>query len=115
MPGTNFNSKINEYVRAEFTNNDAQVTFIECDDNPNIVATESGIYTNGCYARRTDVNVGNSLYVNIGTINSPSWTNIGGGAGATGIPTEIPYFDSIGNVTSDAAFTRNATHETLLS
>lgn len=114
MAGTNYNTPISEYVHISLTDENDKATSIECIGNPNLVATDSGIYTNGCICQRKDVSSGNSLYQNTGTIGSPSWELLGAGGGGTpSDPDTGIQYNNAGSFYADDKATRDpVTNET---
>ncbi len=74
LPGTNLYSFFSKSVNISTKDsNDELAIEIECNGDPNTVATEPGIYALGCTARRTDLASGNVLYQQSGTLLSPFW------------------------------------------
>lgn len=138
MSGTNYNAVFNNVVKISLTDENDKATQVECFGDPNAVALDVGIYTNGCILRRTDLGTGSVLYSNTGTISIPSWTLFGGGGGGVAsVTASLPltssgganpniainqpifdhvwYTDNAGILTGDGDFTRDSTtHATMM-
>lgn len=84
MAGTNYNAVFNPNVKSVFNDDDGLMWRGECVGNPNAVATESGVYLIGCEILRKDFVMGGNLYIMDGTIDSPTWSQIGSGGGSIG-------------------------------
>lgn len=86
-PGTNYFSPINDDVNVALTSEDFGnfhvAVLAECSGNPNVVAIDADTYAVGCYIIRLDIVSGNNVYVNQGTVASPSWILIGTGSGGS--------------------------------
>lgn len=106
MSGTNYNAKYNDLVKISLTNDFDDATQAECVGDPNVVATDAGVFTNGCIMRRTDTGTGTTLYENTGTIVLPSWTLLSTGGGATpGLPLTSIQFNDAGSFGGNSRLT----------
>ena len=93
IPGTNYFGKFSTAVRINLTNELGYATFADCIGNPNTVALEPNVYNTGCFMVRVDILSGANVYINIGTVLSPSWTLISTSSGSgtvTNIATSAP-------------------------
>lgn len=80
MSGTNyFTPTKNQFVKIALTNENNEAEFASCVGNPNTVAIEAGIYSNGCFMRQTDLLSGPAMWQNEGTIDVPSWSLLASG------------------------------------
>ena len=73
-PGTNYFGELNENVNISQTNELGYAVIADCDGDPNVVAVDKAVYSNGCLMFRNDVLTGESVYENIGTVLNPSWS-----------------------------------------
>lgn len=115
-PGTNYFTPLNDEVSIALTTNaftgDLEAVMAMCTGNPNVVATDSGIFINGCFMFRADLLTGNSVYINQGTLASPDWVLIGSGSGSINIgdpigggdPYDILFVDGDGNLDQNDNF-----------
>jgi len=77
--GTNYFGQINEFVKVSLTDDFGLAMEAECNGNPNVVATDSGIFNTGCRITRKDILTGNNTYRNDGTKTVPVWVSTSGG------------------------------------
>lgn len=84
IPGTNYFAPYSEFVNIALTNEFKFAVLADCIGNPNVVATDPGIFWVGCFMIRNDIMTGNNVYVNQGTLVSPLWILIGSGGGGGG-------------------------------
>lgn len=76
VPGTNFFTKLDDFVNIAFTDGDDKGVFGECNGKPSVVAMHRGVYVTGFIMRRIDTTNTDNLYVNTGDIFNPVWTLI---------------------------------------
>lgn len=88
MIGSNFFTKLNEFVDVAFDDKNGYAFYAKCIGNPTTVAIDTGIYAHGCLMVQTDTAIGSpSVYENIGSLDTPNWQPIATGSTTSGITT----------------------------
>lgn len=75
--GTNFFTKINEFVWVALTNDEGFGVMGQCIGDPNVVALDVDIYAPGFIMYRKDATPPNNILINIGTMAVPVWSAVG--------------------------------------
>lgn len=102
MVGTSFSTKAVATTNISFTDKNGYGIFGDCTGTPD---TTAGLYQVGCLMVRTDGS-GNSVYQNVGTLASPSWSLLDTAAASLILPQSVT--DSTSTTGSSFALIQSA-------
>lgn len=114
QPGTNYFGQYNANVNISLNDQFGYAIQADCEGNPNVFATDSGVFATGCQMTRKDIFTGNNVYFNTGTLASPVWTLQGSGGGGTpALPFTSVQFNNSGAFGGSANFLWDDTNQIL--